>query len=111
MQLRERHFLCFGRVTQRRQIDALEPRVYDENVRAPKVYVILRHSGVVSCVLRTYQGLSFPAPRDGIDIRPIGYSANKRNFEVAAQYAWKQRLMPRELKLDDLFDATTRALD
>jgi hypothetical protein len=27
------------------------------------------------------------------------------------QYAWKQRLMPRELKLDDLFDATTRALD
>jgi 4,5-dihydroxyphthalate decarboxylase len=52
-----------------------------------------------------------PAPTDGIDIRPIGYSANKRNFEVAAQYAWKQRLMPRELKLDDLFDATTHTLD
>jgi len=51
------------------------------------------------------------APKDGIDKRPIGYSANKRNFEVAAQYAWRQRLMPRELKLDDLFDATTRALD
>ena len=52
-----------------------------------------------------------PAPKDGIDKHPIGYSANKRNFEVAAQYAWKQRLMPRELKVDDLFDATTRALD
>lgn len=50
-------------------------------------------------------------PKDGIDKHPIGYSANQRNFEVAAQYAWKQRLMPRELKLDDLFDATTRALD
>lgn len=50
-------------------------------------------------------------PKDGIDKHPIGYSVNQRNFEVAAQYAWKQRLMPRELKLDDLFDATTRALD
>jgi hypothetical protein len=50
-------------------------------------------------------------PKDGIDKRPIGYSANQRNFEVAAQYAWRQQLMPRELKLDDLFDATTRALD
>jgi 4,5-dihydroxyphthalate decarboxylase len=52
-----------------------------------------------------------PAPKDGIDKHPIGYAANKRNFEVAAQYAWKQQLMPRELKLDDLFDATTRSLD
>ena len=50
-------------------------------------------------------------PKDGIDRHPIGYSANRRNFEVAMEYAWKQRLMPRELKLDDLFDATTRALD
>ena len=52
-----------------------------------------------------------PAPKDGIDKRPIGYSANKRNFEVAAQYAWRQRITARELKLEDLFDATTRALD
>jgi len=52
-----------------------------------------------------------PAPKDGIDKRPIGYSANKRNFEVAADYAWKQRITAKELKVDDLFDATTRALD
>jgi 4,5-dihydroxyphthalate decarboxylase len=52
-----------------------------------------------------------PAPKDGIDKRPIGYSANKRNFEVAAQYAWRQRITNKELKLEDLFDATTRALD
>ena len=52
-----------------------------------------------------------PAPKDGIDKRPIGYSANKRNFEVAAQYAWRQRITARELKVEDLFDATTRALD
>jgi 4,5-dihydroxyphthalate decarboxylase len=52
-----------------------------------------------------------PAPKDGIDIRPIGYSANRRNFEVAAEYAWQQRILSRQLKLEDLFDATTRALD
>ena len=52
-----------------------------------------------------------PAPKDGIDIRPIGYSANRRNFEVAADYAWQQRTIARQLKLEDLFDATTRALD
>jgi len=52
-----------------------------------------------------------PAPKDGVDIRPIGYTANRRNFEVATEYAWKQRLFPKELKLDDLFDATTRTLE
>ena len=52
-----------------------------------------------------------PAPKDGIDKRPIGYSANKRNFEVAAEYAWQQRIIAKPLKLEDLFDATTRALD
>ena len=51
------------------------------------------------------------APKDGIDKRPIGYSANKRNFEVAAQYASRGGILVKELKLDDLFDDTTRALD
>ena len=52
-----------------------------------------------------------PAPKDGIDIRPIGYSANRRNFEVAAEVAWQQRIISRQLELQDLFDATTRTLD
>ena len=52
-----------------------------------------------------------PAPKDGIDIRPIGYSAMRRNFEVALEYAWQQRIIPKQLKVEDLFDATTRALD
>lgn len=57
------------------------------------------------------QASTEPAPKDGIDIRPIGYSANRRNFEVAAEYAWQQRIVPKPLKLEDLFDATTRTLD
>jgi len=52
-----------------------------------------------------------PLPKDGIDKRPIGMSANRRNIEIAARYAWQQRILARELKIDDLFDATTRALD
>jgi len=57
------------------------------------------------------QASTEPAPKDGIDTRPIGYSANRRNFEVAAEYAWQQRIIPKALKLEELFDATTRALD
>jgi 4,5-dihydroxyphthalate decarboxylase len=59
----------------------------------------------------SYKASNEPAPKDGIDKRPIGYSANKRNFEVAAEYAWKQRIIARPLKLEEMFDATTRALD
>jgi len=52
-----------------------------------------------------------PAPKDGIDKRPIGYSTNRRNFEVAAQYAWQQRIIPKPLRLEDMFDEVTRTLD
>ena len=57
------------------------------------------------------QASTEPAPKDGIDTRPIGFTANRRNFEVAAEYAWQQRTIPKPLKLEDIFDATTRALD
>ncbi len=52
-----------------------------------------------------------PLGADGIDYRPIGYSNNKRNFEVAALYASQQKLVPRELKIDDLFNDVTRAME
>jgi len=57
------------------------------------------------------QAANEPIGADGIDYRPIGYPAVKRNFEVSAQFAWQQRLIPRELKLDDLFNEVTRSLD
>jgi 4,5-dihydroxyphthalate decarboxylase len=59
----------------------------------------------------SYKASAEPAPKDGIDLHPIGYSANKRNFEVAAEYAWQQRTVARQLEVEDLFDATTRTLD
>lgn len=51
-----------------------------------------------------------PVPAGELDSRPIGFTVNKPNFELGAKYAWQQRLIPRELKIDDLFDATTRSL-
>jgi 4,5-dihydroxyphthalate decarboxylase len=48
---------------------------------------------------------------EGIDTVPVGYTANRRNFEVAAEYAWQQRLIPRRLEVDELFDETSRALE
>lgn len=52
-----------------------------------------------------------PAPKDGIDKRPIGVSAVRRGFDIACQYASQQRTAAKELKDDDLFDAVTRTLD
>jgi 4,5-dihydroxyphthalate decarboxylase len=52
-----------------------------------------------------------PLGKDGIDTRPVGFSANRRNFEVAAQFALEQGIIPRALPIDELFDGTTRALD
>ncbi len=57
------------------------------------------------------QAAAEPIGADGIDYRPIGFTNNRRNFEVAAQYAWQQRIIPRELKIDDLFNDVTRALE
>jgi 4,5-dihydroxyphthalate decarboxylase len=52
-----------------------------------------------------------PLGADGIDYRPIGYTNNKRNFEVAALYASQQKIIPRELKIDDLFNDVTRSME
>ena len=30
---------------------------------------------------------------------------------MAAEYAWQQRLIPRRIDVDELFDETTRALE
>jgi len=57
------------------------------------------------------QAAAEPLPKDGIDIRPIGYSNNRRNFEVAAEYAWQQRTIPKPLRMEDMFDEVARKLD
>ena len=57
------------------------------------------------------QAANEPIGADGIDYRPIGFSNNRRNFEMAAQYAWQQRIIPRELTIPDLFNEVTQSLE
>ena len=45
-----------------------------------------------------------------IDMNPFGVEANRRNLEVAIDYVYQQRLIPRRFEVDELFDDVTRAL-
>jgi 4,5-dihydroxyphthalate decarboxylase len=52
------------------------------------------------------------APAEGeIDTTPFGVEANRRNLEIAIDYTYQQRLIPRRLSVDELFDDVTRVAD
>ena len=51
-----------------------------------------------------------PAPGE-LDMTPIGLEANRRNLEVAIDYVYQQRLIPKRYTVDELFDDVTRKLD
>lgn len=51
-----------------------------------------------------------PASKDGVDLTPFGVESNRRSLELAIQYAREQKLITRPFKVEDLFDATTRAV-
>jgi 4,5-dihydroxyphthalate decarboxylase len=51
-------------------------------------------------------------PRAGeLDLNPFGLEANQHNLEVAIDFAYRQRLIPRRFEVDELFDDVTRALN
>jgi 4,5-dihydroxyphthalate decarboxylase len=51
-----------------------------------------------------------PAP--GVpDTTPFGLEANRHNLEIAIDYVYRQRLIPRRFTVDELFDDVTRSLD
>jgi 4,5-dihydroxyphthalate decarboxylase len=53
-----------------------------------------------------------PAPAAGeLDMTPFGLEANRHNLEVAIDYVYQQRLIPKRFKVDELFDDVTRKLD
>ena len=45
-----------------------------------------------------------------LDTNPFGVEANRRNLEVAIDYVYRQRLIPRRFAVDELFDDATRGL-
>jgi 4,5-dihydroxyphthalate decarboxylase len=50
-------------------------------------------------------------PTSGVDTLPFGYEGVRKGLELAIQYAYEQKIIPRMLEVDELFDDTTRHLE
>ncbi len=53
--------------------------------------------------------LGGPSQENGVDTRPYGLDANRRNLEVAIDTAHRQGLIKRRFSVDELFDDVTRS--
>jgi len=62
-------------------------------------------------LLRDSKRLAPPPAVGAPDMTPIGVEQNRRNLEVAIDYVYQQRLIPRRFTVDELFDDVTRRLD
>jgi 4,5-dihydroxyphthalate decarboxylase len=51
-----------------------------------------------------------PPAAGALDTTPFGLEANRRNLEVAIDYVYRQRLIPRRFTVDELFDDVTHRL-
>jgi 4,5-dihydroxyphthalate decarboxylase len=51
-----------------------------------------------------------PPPAGGVDSLPFGIAAMRKPLELIIQYALEQKIIPRPLTVDELFDDTTRKL-
>jgi 4,5-dihydroxyphthalate decarboxylase len=51
-----------------------------------------------------------PAPKDGVDRTRFGLEANRTALQLAIRYSREQKLISRELDVDELFDDVTRGL-
>jgi 4,5-dihydroxyphthalate decarboxylase len=81
-------------VTVKASLSRSQPRVVEE------VYRLLAESK---------RAAGLPAAGE-LDTTPFGFEANRRNLDVAIEYAYRQRLIPRRFTVDELFDDVTRGL-
>jgi 4,5-dihydroxyphthalate decarboxylase len=42
---------------------------------------------------------------------PLGYAANRKAIDLAIQWAFERKIIPRRFSVDELFDETTAALN
>jgi 4,5-dihydroxyphthalate decarboxylase len=54
--------------------------------------------------------LAGPPAAAVVDTTPFGLEANRRNLEIAVDYVYRQRMIPRRFTVDELFDDVTRGL-
>jgi len=70
------------------------------------------HSDAVREVYRMLKASKAVAqPAAGVDFVPFGVEAVRKSLELIISYAAQQALIPREYSVDELFDATTRAMN
>jgi 4,5-dihydroxyphthalate decarboxylase len=55
------------------------------------------------------QAAGLPKPGE-IDFLPFGLAACRPGLQTVIDYAWQQKLLPRKLSVEDLFDATARSV-
>lgn len=52
------------------------------------------------------------APDDAVSkVPPLGFEANRKTLELAIDWSYEQKVIPRRLRLEESFDATTRCLN
>jgi len=65
---------------------------------------IVKEAWRMLCASREAASLS------GAKLAPFGWEPNRRNLDVAIDYVYAQRLIPRRFTVDELFDDVTRRL-
>lgn len=65
---------------------------------------------VYRMLLESRKAAGVPAPGE-TDTSPFGVETNRRNLEVAIDYVYRQKLIPRRFSVDELFDDVTRGLN
>jgi 4,5-dihydroxyphthalate decarboxylase len=60
-------------------------------------------------LVESKRAAGLPKP-GGIDCLPFGFEACRPTLEIMIKYALQQKLVPRALDVEELFDATTRSL-
>jgi 4,5-dihydroxyphthalate decarboxylase len=69
------------------------------------------HPEVVREVFRMLVESRKAAPAEALEtIPPLGLEANRKALQLAIDWALEQRIIPRQLTVDELFDDTTRGL-
>jgi 4,5-dihydroxyphthalate decarboxylase len=69
------------------------------------------HPGVVREIYRMLDEARKAAPAEATkDLPPMGYKANRKGIDLAIQWAFEQKIIPRRFAVDELFDDLTASL-
>lgn len=70
-----------------------------------------KHPDVVREIYRMLAEARKLAPAEAVkDLPPMGYKANRKGIDLAIQWAFEQKIIPRRFQVDELFDDLTASL-